>query len=183
VLPPWSSWFGEDAMRELVPDDHLRTTLEKEMPRLPLSYLDASMPIPDGWDARPCAYLLLTGESYAESAAAARRRGWPVAELSGVQHLAIATEPLAVTDAILELEGRWWNRREARRFWSSRIGGAAPRATGVSLRMESGTPSRGTGRAMSEIVELTQLEGNPPGLAEAVVAAGYILSVLFDRHA
>jgi pimeloyl-ACP methyl ester carboxylesterase len=59
VLPPWSSWFGEDAMRELV----------------------------------------------GESATAARRRGWPVAEISGVQHLAIATEPPAVTDALLELEG------------------------------------------------------------------------------
>ena len=105
VLPPWSSWFGEDAMRELVPDDRLRTTLEDEMPRLPLSYLDASVPIPDDWDARLCAYLLLAGEPYGKSAADARRRGWPVAEISGVQHLAIATEPSVVTDALLELEG------------------------------------------------------------------------------
>jgi pimeloyl-ACP methyl ester carboxylesterase len=105
VLPPWSSWFGEDAMRELVPDLRLRTILEDAMPRLPLSCLDASVPVPDGWDATPCAYLLLTGEPYGQSAAAARRRGWPVAEISGVRHLAIATEPLAVTDALLELEG------------------------------------------------------------------------------
>ena len=35
---------------------------------------------------------------------------------------------------------------------------------------------------MSESVELTQLEGNPPGLPEGVVAAGYIVSVLFDKH-
>jgi hypothetical protein len=104
VLPPWSSWFGEGAMRELVPDDRLRAALEDEMPRLPLAYFDATVPLPDGWDARPCAYLLLSGEAYGESAAGARARGWPVAEIPGVQHLAMATEPIAVTDALLELE-------------------------------------------------------------------------------
>ena len=35
---------------------------------------------------------------------------------------------------------------------------------------------------MSESVELTQLEGNPPGLPEAVVATGYTVSMLFDKH-
>lgn len=74
------------------------------MPRLPLSYFEASVPLPDGWDARPCAYLLLSGKPYEQSAADARGRGWPVAELSGVQHLAIATNPNAVTDALLQLE-------------------------------------------------------------------------------
>jgi hypothetical protein len=48
--------------------------------------------------------------------------------------------------------------------------------------MESGAPSRGTGRGMSKNVELTQLAGNPPGAPEAVVAAGYILSTLFNKH-
>lgn len=104
VLPPWSSWFGEDAMRELVPDDRLRSVLEDEMPRLPLSYFDADVPLPDGWDARPCAYLLLTDEPYAESAADARGRAWQVAEISGVKHLAMATEPIAIADALLDLE-------------------------------------------------------------------------------
>jgi hypothetical protein len=91
-------------MRQLVPDDRLRASLEDEMPRLPLSYFDASVPVPDGWNARPCAYLLLSGEAYGESAADARARGWPVAEIPGVQHLAMATEPIPVTDALLELE-------------------------------------------------------------------------------
>jgi hypothetical protein len=53
---------------------------------------------------RPCAYLLLSGEAYGESAADARARGWPVAEIPGVQHLAMATKPIPVTDALLELE-------------------------------------------------------------------------------
>jgi pimeloyl-ACP methyl ester carboxylesterase len=104
ALPPWSSWFGEDAMRELVPDDRLRASLEDEMPRLPLSYFEASVALPDDWDARPCAYLLFTADAYGESAADARGRGWPVVEISGVQHLAAATEPVDVTDALMEIE-------------------------------------------------------------------------------
>lgn len=104
VLPPWSSWFGGQAMRELIPDERLRTALVDEMPRLPLSYFDAIVPVPDGWDARPCGYLLFTGEPYGDSAADARRRDWPVAEIHEVQHLAMATAPIAVTDKLLELE-------------------------------------------------------------------------------
>jgi pimeloyl-ACP methyl ester carboxylesterase len=103
VLPPWSSWLGEDALRELVADDRLRGAMEEEMPRLPLSYFDASVPLPDGWDACPCAYILLTGP-YRGSGADARARGWLVAEIPGVQHLAMATEPITVTDTLLELE-------------------------------------------------------------------------------
>jgi pimeloyl-ACP methyl ester carboxylesterase len=50
VLPPWSRWFGESEMRELVPDKGLHAALEAEMPRLPLSYFEASVPLPAGWD-------------------------------------------------------------------------------------------------------------------------------------
>jgi pimeloyl-ACP methyl ester carboxylesterase len=46
VLPRWSSWFGERAWRDLVPDERLRATLEMEMPRLPLSYFQAGVPLP-----------------------------------------------------------------------------------------------------------------------------------------
>jgi hypothetical protein len=104
VLPRWSSWFGEDAMRELVADERLRAALEREMPRLPLSYFEANVPLPDGWDADPCAYLLLSPEPYGGSAADARGRGWPAIEIQGAHHLAIATAPIAVTDALLALE-------------------------------------------------------------------------------
>jgi pimeloyl-ACP methyl ester carboxylesterase len=104
MLPRWSSWFGEDTMRELVPDARLRAALEEEMPRVPLSYFEASVPVPDSWSARPCAYLLFTAEPYGESAGEARDRGWPVAEVPGVGHLAMASEPIAITDALLDLE-------------------------------------------------------------------------------
>jgi pimeloyl-ACP methyl ester carboxylesterase len=104
VLPPWSKWFGEETMRELVPDDRSRAALEAEMPRLPLSYFDAIVPLPAGWEAHPCAYLLLSDDPYGESAAEARDRGWAVVEIPGAGHLAMATEPEAVTDALLDLE-------------------------------------------------------------------------------
>jgi hypothetical protein len=104
LLPPWSDWFGEDAMRELIPDERLRAELEAEMPRLPLSYFKASVPLPDGWDSRRCAYLLFAAEPYGRSAAEARARGWPVAEIQGAKHLAMAIEPIAVTEALLDLE-------------------------------------------------------------------------------
>jgi hypothetical protein len=104
VLAPWSSWFGEHAMRELVPDERLRAALEGEMPLLPLSYFDASVPLPDGWNWRRCAYLLLSADPYGQSASEARALGWPVLEIQGAQHLAIATDPMPVTEALLDLE-------------------------------------------------------------------------------
>jgi pimeloyl-ACP methyl ester carboxylesterase len=105
VLAPWSDWFGADTMRELVPDGRLRAALETEMPRLPLSYFEATVPLPAGWmNGRPSAYLLLSPTPYGQSAAEARARGWPVLEIQDGGHLAIATEPVAVTEAMLALE-------------------------------------------------------------------------------
>jgi hypothetical protein len=110
LLPTWSRWFGLDTMRELVPDERLRVDLEAEMPRLPLSYFEAAAPLPDEWGARcPGAYLLLSAP-YGESAAEARAYRWPVIEIDGVQHLAIATNPTRVTDALLDLERSLSNR-------------------------------------------------------------------------
>jgi pimeloyl-ACP methyl ester carboxylesterase len=104
VLAPWSRWFGADAMAALVPDERLRADLEAEMPRLPLSYFEASVPLPGGWRERHlCAYLLLSAGPYQQSAAEARADGWPVFEIEGVRHLAIATNPIPVTQALLEL--------------------------------------------------------------------------------
>jgi pimeloyl-ACP methyl ester carboxylesterase len=57
VLPPWSTWFGDEAMRDLVPDGARRARLEQDMPRLPLSVLDTELPVPDagtGARARTC---------------------------------------------------------------------------------------------------------------------------------
>ena len=104
VLPPWHRWFGEDALRGLVPDDATRARLEAEMPRLPMSYFEDRPPVPEGWDRRPCAYLLLSAEPYAASAADARARGWPTAEVHGGKHLDLVRRPAAVARALLDLE-------------------------------------------------------------------------------
>jgi len=104
VLPPWSRWFGEDAMRELVHDENLRVALEREMPRLPLSYFESAVPLPERWLRRPCAYLLLTPNTYGQSAAEAETLRWPVRAVRDAHHLAIATDPIPVTEALLELE-------------------------------------------------------------------------------
>ncbi len=103
VLPRWSSWFGEETMGALVPDAALRNTIEQGDATPPTCLLRGGVALPERWAERPCAFLLLT-ESYRESAADARRRGWPAKEIrGGVQHLAPATDPIAVTDALLAL--------------------------------------------------------------------------------
>lgn len=102
VLPPWSAWWGDDAMRELVPDEATRIALIGEMPALPLSYFEQTIPSPPDWERTACGYLLLS-EGYAEAASAARDRGWPVEEIRGAHHLQAVVDPVAVTDALLRL--------------------------------------------------------------------------------
>jgi hypothetical protein len=61
-------------MRDLVPDAAQRARVVHDLPRMPLSVLRTDVPMPDGWDRRPCAYLLLSAQPYAPSAAAAQTR-------------------------------------------------------------------------------------------------------------
>jgi pimeloyl-ACP methyl ester carboxylesterase len=55
ILPPWAAWWGEDAMRDLVPDEALRAALRREMPSLPLSYFEQRIPSPPDWECKTCA--------------------------------------------------------------------------------------------------------------------------------
>jgi pimeloyl-ACP methyl ester carboxylesterase len=95
VLAPWSSWFGADAMRDLVGDERLRAALEAEMPRLPLSYFEASVPLPDGWHRRPCAYLLSApspiGKAPPRPGPAAGR--WPRSRVSSTWRRRLSRSP------------------------------------------------------------------------------------------
>ena len=104
LVPPWSTWFGEAVLRDLVPDADRRARIEHDMPSLPLSLVHAELPVPEGWDRRPCGYLLLSAEPYAPSAAEARARGWPMVEVHGGKHLDMVRAPAAVTSALLDLE-------------------------------------------------------------------------------
>jgi hypothetical protein len=63
-----------------VPDKALRNALEQEMRRRPLSFIQASVTLPDGWTESSCANLLRCPDSRDESAALARGLGGPVAD-------------------------------------------------------------------------------------------------------
>jgi hypothetical protein len=58
LLPRWTDWWDEEEVAPLFPDQATRQAVTEEQPRLPLSYYEASVPVPTGWDAQPCAYLL-----------------------------------------------------------------------------------------------------------------------------
>jgi len=101
-LPPWTTWWGPDAMVDLVPDPALRGVIEADGPAVPRALYDEAVPVPDGWSDRPAAYLQLS-PAYDAEAAEARRRGWPVERLTG-GHLDLATRPsdvLAALDRLL----------------------------------------------------------------------------------
>ena len=99
-LPKWSEWFGPDAMTSLVPDAKLREAIVAEIPRLPLSYFEQQVPMPDDWARLPCAYVRLS-EAYRRDADEARSRGWPTVDLNGA-HLDIATRPSEIADVLLD---------------------------------------------------------------------------------
>jgi hypothetical protein len=103
-LPPWSEWWGDEALRELLPDDALRAQLSAEMPKLPLDYFIEQVPTPSGWPDAPCGYLRFS-EAYEAAAVDAGARGWPVATLEG-GHLHPAVQPDAVAEALLDLLNR-----------------------------------------------------------------------------
>jgi hypothetical protein len=97
-LPPWSEWFGPDAMAALIPDATKRRIVTSELPRLPIRYFIGSVPAVRPWPAAMNGYVLLS-EAYVDDAKEARRRGWNVVELMG-QHLDIVAKPRAVVEAI-----------------------------------------------------------------------------------
>jgi hypothetical protein len=62
-LPEWTHWWDEADFEGLFPSAGVREQVEREQPRLPLSYFHESLPAPSGWDDRPCAYLAF-GDTY-----------------------------------------------------------------------------------------------------------------------
>jgi pimeloyl-ACP methyl ester carboxylesterase len=101
LLPRWTDWWDEDEVAPLFPDQQIRQAVTEEQPRLPLSYYEASVPVPTGWDARPCAYLLF-GPPYDEAATLAQGRGWIVEQLPG-GHLHQLVDPDGVAQLLLAI--------------------------------------------------------------------------------
>ena len=101
-LPPWHEWFGgEEALAPDVPDAALRAALLAELRPLPWAALTEDRPSGQDRPGPPGAYLQLSG-GYAQEAALAAARGWPVRVLDS-HHLGLATDPAAVAGALLQL--------------------------------------------------------------------------------
>jgi pimeloyl-ACP methyl ester carboxylesterase len=103
-LPQWTSWWSDADVAPMLPDPRLRLVITAEQPRLPLAYYLERIPVPAGWDERPCGYLLFS-DAYEGQADQARSRGWPVRTMPG-QHLHQVVDPAGVTEALLELAGQ-----------------------------------------------------------------------------
>ncbi len=100
-LEPWPQWWGDERMRELVPDDELRAAFVHACPSVPVASIDEVMPqLPD-----PPAVFVQLSEAYTPESDAARRRGWPVLTLDA-HHLALLTAPADVADVVLRAATR-----------------------------------------------------------------------------
>jgi hypothetical protein len=102
LLPPWSQWFGDEAMAAAVPDPAARAAVVEELVPVPTTYFDDPVPVPAGWPAGGCAYLSFT---YEPELAEARALGWPTAVLDG-GHLHTVVDPSAVAAAVVDLAVR-----------------------------------------------------------------------------
>lgn len=100
-LPRWTDWWDEADVAPMFPDERTRRAVCDEQPRLPLSYYEQRVPVPAGWDDRPCGYLLFA-EPYEPMAEEAAKRGWRVEHVPG-EHLHQLVDPDAVTARILAL--------------------------------------------------------------------------------
>jgi hypothetical protein len=105
LLPPWTAWWGESDVAALFPDADLRSEVEAEQPRMPLTYYDHLPPAPRDWTAPPSAYVWF-GQPYDKAARQAAALGWPTVHLPG-SHLHMLTDPEAVADAVLHMAAGW----------------------------------------------------------------------------
>jgi hypothetical protein len=100
-LAPWHRWWPAGTMEELVSDPTLRARIEDETPRVPRSFYDEPVPLPNGWTRRRGGFLHLSG-AYEDDAARATSYGWPVRTLDG-RHLDLATRPDEVASLVVDL--------------------------------------------------------------------------------
>ena len=104
LLPPWTAWWEERDLAILFPDAATWARVEAAQPRVGLDYLRARVPVPDGWAARPSAYLAF-GDTYAAETARALASGWPTEVLPG-GHLHQLHDPGTVAGRVLALLDR-----------------------------------------------------------------------------
>jgi hypothetical protein len=98
-IADWTTWWGPDALVELVPDAGLRAAIRAEGHRLPGDFYDVAVPAPPAWPEDGARYVQLS-PAYERQAAQARARGWPVVGDGSGTHLDVATEPARVADLL-----------------------------------------------------------------------------------
>jgi hypothetical protein len=100
-LPRWTDWWDDADVAPMFPDDVSRQVVSGEQQRLPLSYYEQAVPVPEGWADHPCAYVIF-GPAYDAMADEARVRGWPVRHIPG-EHLHQIVDPPAVAEELIAL--------------------------------------------------------------------------------
>ena len=98
-IADWTTWWGADAMTELVPDAALRAAIRSEGHELPADFYEIAVPVPSDWPEDGARYVQLS-PAYDDAAAEARARGWRVVGNAGGSHLDVATEPARVADLL-----------------------------------------------------------------------------------
>ena len=104
LLPPWHEWWPTSTMERLLPDPAQRETTTSDVPRVPRSFYDHAVSLPDEWWTAVAAYLQLS-PAYDEDRARAESYGWPTASLDG-QHLDLVTRPAEVAALVRHLADR-----------------------------------------------------------------------------
>ncbi|GAA2510908.1 alpha/beta hydrolase [Winogradskya humida] len=98
-VPPWTSWWDEDVVAGLFGDAQTRAEVSAEQPRVPVSFFEEEVPVPEGWDERACGYLWFS-PAYEDRAREAERRGWAVGHIAG-GHVHQVVDPGAVARGIV----------------------------------------------------------------------------------
>jgi hypothetical protein len=101
LLPPWSAWWTDEQLVDVLPQEDLRTLLVAEEPRLRVDFYDQAVPVPEGWEPSVLGYLRLS-HAYDDDAREARRRGWRVSVEEG-GHLDPLRRPSQVINGVLGL--------------------------------------------------------------------------------
>jgi hypothetical protein len=98
-IADWTTWWGPDALDELIPDGELRAAVRTEGHRLPGDFYDVAVPVPERWSEDGARYVQLSA-AYDDAAAEARDRGWPVTGGPEGGHLDVANTPARVADLL-----------------------------------------------------------------------------------
>jgi hypothetical protein len=98
-IADWTTWWGPNALDDLLPDERLRAAIRAEGHRLPAAFYGVAVPVPEEWPEDGARYVQLSA-AYDDDAAEARARGWKVVGDGAGGHLDVATEPERVAELL-----------------------------------------------------------------------------------